>query len=60
MDYKQDLITTIHDFDCDLEFLETRLSELTQATPTAILMPALYAELSRQLIHITLESIYRY
>ncbi|NJK30157.1 MAG: glucosyl-3-phosphoglycerate synthase [Acaryochloris sp. RU_4_1] len=47
MDYKQDLITTIHDFDCDLEFLETRLCELTQATPTAILMPALYAELER-------------
>lgn len=47
MDYKQDLITTIHDFDCDLEFLEARLTELTQTNPTAVLIPALYSELER-------------
>lgn len=47
MDYKQDLITTIHDFDCDLELLEARLTTLSQSTPTAVLIPALYSELER-------------
>ncbi len=47
MDYKQELITTIHDFDCDLSFLETHLIQLSQASPTAVLIPALYEELER-------------
>ncbi|MGK7935922.1 MAG: glucosyl-3-phosphoglycerate synthase, partial [Xenococcaceae cyanobacterium] len=47
MDYKQELITTIHDFGCNLEFLEERLVELSQESPTAVLIPALYEELER-------------
>lgn len=47
MDYKQELITTIHDFGCNLEFLEERLVELSEDSPTAVLIPALYAELER-------------
>lgn len=47
MDYKQERITTIHDFGCDLEFLEARLTEATAQCPTAVLIPALYEELER-------------
>ncbi|MGK7952683.1 MAG: glucosyl-3-phosphoglycerate synthase [Xenococcaceae cyanobacterium] len=47
MDYKQELITTIHDFGCNLEFLEERLVELSEDSPTAVLIPALYEELER-------------
>jgi glucosyl-3-phosphoglycerate synthase len=47
MDYKQELITTIHDFGCDLDALETRLSQLSESSPTAVLIPALYDELER-------------
>lgn len=47
MDYKQELITTIHDFGCDLESLETRLVQLSKSSPTAVLIPALYEELER-------------
>lgn len=47
MDYKQELITTIHDLGCDLELLEARLTELSQTQPTAVLIPSLYEELER-------------
>lgn len=47
MDYKQELITTIHDLGCDLEQLNERLSELSQTQPTAVLIPSLYEELER-------------
>ena len=47
MDYKQELITTIHDFGCNLESLEARLIELSKDFPTAVLIPALYEELER-------------
>ncbi len=47
MDYKQELITTIHDFNCDLELLENRLIQLSETSPTAVLIPALYEELER-------------
>ncbi len=47
MDYKQELITTIHDFGCNLEFLEERLTQLSEEAGTAVLIPALYEELER-------------
>ncbi|MGJ3253082.1 MAG: glucosyl-3-phosphoglycerate synthase [Elainellaceae cyanobacterium] len=47
MDYKQELITTIHDLGCDLEFLESRLIQLSETSSTAVLIPALYDELER-------------
>lgn len=47
MDYKQERITTIHDFGCDLPRLEERSCELTRDTPTAVLIPSLYDELER-------------
>ncbi|MBX2863685.1 MAG: glucosyl-3-phosphoglycerate synthase [Leptolyngbyaceae cyanobacterium MAG.088] len=47
MDYKQERITTIHDFGCDLSQLEKRAIELTRETPTAVLIPSLYEELER-------------
>jgi glucosyl-3-phosphoglycerate synthase len=49
MDYKQELITTIHDFGGDRRdrHLEERLLELSIETPTAVLIPALYEELER-------------
>lgn len=47
MDYKQDLITTIHDLGCDIERLDDRLTELSQSQPTAVLIPSLYDELER-------------
>ena len=47
MDYKQERITTIHDFGCDLSRLEERSIELTRETPTAVLIPSLYEELER-------------
>jgi glucosyl-3-phosphoglycerate synthase len=49
MDYKQELITTIHDFGSDQRdrHLEERLLELSIETPTAVLIPALYEELER-------------
>jgi glucosyl-3-phosphoglycerate synthase len=50
MDYKQELITTIHDFGCDLEFLEEQLVKLSDDSPTAVLIPALYEELERPAI----------
>jgi len=47
MDYKQDQIATIHDFGCDLDFLEARTIQLSAESPTAVLIPALYEELER-------------
>ncbi|MEM7796359.1 MAG: glucosyl-3-phosphoglycerate synthase [Cyanobacteria bacterium P01_C01_bin.118] len=47
MDYKQERITTIHDFGGDLSRLEERACELTSDTPTAVLIPSLYEELER-------------
>jgi glucosyl-3-phosphoglycerate synthase len=47
MDYKQELITTIHDFGCDLELLEKKLIQLSEQAPTAVVIPALYEELER-------------
>ncbi len=47
MDYKQELITTIHDFGCDLDLLESKLTQLSEQLPTAVLIPALYEELER-------------
>lgn len=47
MDFKQELITTIHDLGCDTERLEHRLTELSQTDPTAVLIPSLYEELER-------------
>ena len=47
MDYKQDLITTIHDLGCDIERLDDHLTEVSQSLPTAVLIPSLYEELQR-------------
>ncbi len=47
MDYKQELITTIHDFGCDLDLLEADIIRLSEKSPTAVLIPALYEELER-------------
>ena len=47
MDYKQELITTIHDLGCNLELLEARSIQLSEEHPTAVLIPALYEELER-------------
>jgi len=47
MDYKQERITTIHDFGSNLSRLEERACELTKDTPTAVLIPSLYEELER-------------
>jgi glucosyl-3-phosphoglycerate synthase len=47
MDYKQEIITTIHDLGGDLDRLESRLTELSQTQPTAVLIPSLYEELER-------------
>jgi glucosyl-3-phosphoglycerate synthase len=47
MDYKQEIITTIHDFGCNLELLEARLTQESEECPTAVLMPSLYEELER-------------
>jgi glucosyl-3-phosphoglycerate synthase len=47
MDYKQELITTIHDFGCNLELLEEKLIQLSEQASTAIIIPALYEELER-------------
>ncbi|MGD1862283.1 MAG: glucosyl-3-phosphoglycerate synthase [Leptolyngbyaceae cyanobacterium] len=47
MDYKQDLITTIHDLGCDIERLDDHLTEVSQSLPTAVLIPSLYEELER-------------
>jgi len=47
MDYKQELITTIHDFGGSLEDLEVRLTALSEKSPTAVIIPALYEELER-------------
>lgn len=47
MDYKQELITTIHDFGCNSELLEEKLIQLSEQAPTAVVIPALYEELER-------------
>ncbi|WP_346293832.1 glucosyl-3-phosphoglycerate synthase [Sphaerothrix gracilis] len=47
MDYKQELITTIHDLNCDLSRLEGHLIQLSQTSPTAVIIPSLYEELER-------------
>lgn len=47
MDYKQELITTIHDLGADVSRLESRLTELSQHHRTAVLIPSLYEELER-------------
>lgn len=57
MDYKQELITTIHDFGCDLESLEARLVQLSQTSPTAVLIPALYEELERPALTLIREQL---
>lgn len=47
MDYKQELIATLHDFGTGSEQLEARLLQLTAEQPTALIVPALYDELER-------------
>jgi glucosyl-3-phosphoglycerate synthase len=47
MDYKQELITTIHDFGYHPEALKNRLIEESEKTPTAVLIPSLYEELEK-------------
>jgi glucosyl-3-phosphoglycerate synthase len=47
MDYKQELITTIHDLSYEPDRLEQRLTELSQTHPTAVLIPSLFEELER-------------
>jgi glucosyl-3-phosphoglycerate synthase len=47
MDFKQELITTVHDFGCDLRSLEEHLIQLSEQSATAVLIPALYEELER-------------
>lgn len=47
MDYKQDLITTIHDLGCDVGRLDDHLTEISQSLSTAVLIPSLYEELER-------------
>ncbi len=51
MDYKQELIATIHDFGGSNPQLEQRLLELTAEQSTALIIPALYAELERPALH---------
>ncbi|MGB3240320.1 MAG: glucosyl-3-phosphoglycerate synthase [Geitlerinemataceae cyanobacterium] len=50
MDYKQDPITTIHDLGCPLELLEDRLMQIQDRSSSAVLIPALFAELERPAI----------
>ncbi|GAB4314056.1 MAG: glycosyl transferase [Geminocystis sp.] len=52
MDYKQELITTIHDFGCDINELKLKLIDLTKETKTVVLIPALYEEIKRPALHI--------
>lgn len=59
MDYKQELITTIHDLGCDLGQLETRLTELSQTQPTAVLIPSLYEELERPALTLIRDNLSR-
>ncbi|MDJ0536242.1 MAG: glucosyl-3-phosphoglycerate synthase [Xenococcaceae cyanobacterium MO_207.B15] len=47
MEYKQELITTIHDFGCNIDLLEEEIIKLSEESPTAVLIPALYEELER-------------
>jgi len=47
MDFRQEFITTIHDFDADLHYLENRLMSLRESSPMALLIPSLYEELER-------------
>jgi glucosyl-3-phosphoglycerate synthase len=47
MDYKQELITTIHDFGCNLKLLEEKMLDLSEQSSTAVVIPALYDELER-------------
>ena len=47
MDYKQELIATLHDFGHGSETLERRLLQLTAEQSTALIIPALYEEIER-------------
>ncbi|AFY36812.1 hypothetical protein Lepto7376_0374 [[Leptolyngbya] sp. PCC 7376] len=47
MDFNQEFITTIHDFDADVSYLEERLNTLSETIPMALLIPSLYEELQR-------------
>ncbi len=47
MDFQQELITTIHDFGGDIEFLESKLRELQFDCPMSLLIPALFDEFQR-------------
>ncbi|MEM8639449.1 MAG: glucosyl-3-phosphoglycerate synthase [Cyanobacteria bacterium P01_G01_bin.54] len=47
MEYKQELITTIHDYGCNLDQRESRLLDLGHTCGTAVVIPALYEELER-------------
>ncbi|WP_099239432.1 glucosyl-3-phosphoglycerate synthase [Synechococcus sp. BDU 130192] len=47
MDFCQEFITTIHDLDADLDYLEKRLMNLREICLMALLIPSLYEELQR-------------
>ena len=47
MDFKQESITTIHDFGKNLDFLKTRINQLSKQSRIAVLIPALYEELQK-------------
>lgn len=57
MDYKQELITTIHDFGCNLELLEEKMLDLSEQSSTAVIIPALYDELERPALTIIRERL---
>jgi len=45
MDFHQGLVTTIHDFEADIQNKEKRIAEMAEERPVSLVLPMLYREL---------------
>ncbi|HEX59284.1 MAG TPA: glucosyl-3-phosphoglycerate synthase, partial [Methanomicrobia archaeon] len=57
MDFNQEIITTIHDFNMDFEMLRRRLRSLSYRYPTGVIIPVLESELSSPAIQRIVEGL---
>ncbi len=48
MDFYQGLVTTIHDFEADIQSKEKRIAEMAEERPVSLVLPMLYRELGGQ------------
>lgn len=57
MDFKQDIVTTLHDLQVDTKKLNKKLTEYSEERPISVIVPMLYDELRRETVHMIIEKM---